>query len=140
MSAPSNTGSTPPKRKAKILIVDDDVDLTYALHAMLEEAGFEVQTASDGRMGLEMTRKFDPDLVILDVMMPEMDGFEVCREFKRVWGPSRPKILLLSGITAGLKANVPAILEQSLADSFVEKPYKALVLLNEIDRLLLMLK
>ncbi len=137
MSVSDKAGSALPKPKAKILIVDDDPDLTYALNAMLEEAGFEIKTASNGATGLSVARQFDPDLVILDVMMPEMDGFEVCRKFKAMWGSTRPKILLLSGITAGLKANVPAILEQSLADGFVEKPYKALVLLNEIDKLLL---
>jgi DNA-binding response OmpR family regulator len=137
MSAAKNTGSTLPKPKPKILIVDDDPDLRFTLTTLLSEAGFIVEVATNGAEGLAKARQFDPDLVILDVMMPKMDGFEVCRQFKSIWGPSRPKILLLSGITAGLKADVPAILDQSLADGFVEKPYKSLVLLNEIDKLLL---
>lgn len=137
MNATDRVGSTPSKPKQKILVVDDDPDLRFTLSSLLTDSGFLVETANNGAEGLTLARQFDPDLVILDVMMPEMDGFEVCRQFKRIWGPTRPKILLLSGITAGLKANVPAILEQSLADGFVEKPYKSLVLLNEIDKLLL---
>ncbi len=66
----------------KILIVDDDRDFAEILKTKLERAGLAVETASNGAEGLEKVKKSPPDLLILDVMMPEKNGFEVCKELK----------------------------------------------------------
>jgi two-component system alkaline phosphatase synthesis response regulator PhoP len=123
-------------RRRKIVVVDDDPGFAQAVALLLEHSGYQTFTAHNGDEGLKLCRTHDPDVVILDVMMPGVDGFEVCRVFKEVWGANRPQILILSGITAGLKVNVAKLLEESLADSFLPKPYKADELLSEIGLLI----
>lgn len=66
----------------KILIVDDEADIAKALTLRLEASGYKVIAASDGLMGLEMIRSEKPDLVLLDIMLPKLDGFKVCRMVK----------------------------------------------------------
>lgn len=68
--------------KQKILVVDDEEDILEILKYNLEKEGFEVKTASDGNAGIEMAEKFDPHLIILDIMMPGMDGIEVCQKLR----------------------------------------------------------
>ena len=67
---------------AKILVVDDDPDLVETVSMMLESRKFEVIAAYGGVEGLQKARSENPDLVVLDVMMPDKDGFEVCKEMK----------------------------------------------------------
>ena len=62
-----------------ILVVDDEISLQETLRYKLEKEGYEVEVAGDGLKGLELARSTNPDLVILDIMLPGMDGFEVCR-------------------------------------------------------------
>jgi len=69
-------------RKPRILIVDDEPDLLTVLRFGLEAAGFEVVQASDGEQGLALARQVMPDLMILDLMLPRMDGYKVCRALK----------------------------------------------------------
>ena len=68
--------------KKKILVVDDVRETLLALKIRLEKANYEVLTATDGGMGLKMAREAHPDLIILDVMLPKIDGFSVCRLLK----------------------------------------------------------
>ena len=67
---------------AKLLVVDDEPDIVELLSASLRYAGFEVSTATSGRQALAEARRFRPDLVLLDVMMPDVDGFEVIRRLR----------------------------------------------------------
>ncbi len=67
----------------KILIVDDEVTLLKTVRAYLEQEGYEVQTAVDGRSALHTFRDFQPDLVVLDIMLPELDGLEVLRQIRQ---------------------------------------------------------
>jgi len=71
-----------PDTKPRILIVDDEPDLLTVLRFGLEAAGFEVLQASDGEQGLALARQAVPDLMILDLMLPRMDGYKVCRALK----------------------------------------------------------
>src|SRR5947207_3861917 len=64
---------------AKILIVDDDPDILEFLSYNLKKEGYEIRTAANGRLALKEAEKFLPDIILLDVMMPEMDGIETCR-------------------------------------------------------------
>lgn len=63
----------------KVLVVDDEESILELLKYNLEKGGYEVRTAGDGAEAVEMARKFIPDLVLLDIMMPKMDGVEACR-------------------------------------------------------------
>ena len=71
-----------PDTKPRILIVDDEPDLLTVLRFGLEAAGFEVLQASDGEQALALARQHLPDLMILDLMLPRMDGYKVCRALK----------------------------------------------------------
>ena len=71
-------------KKPKILCVDDEQDILDLLTFNLEKEGYEVCTALNGRKGLEVAKRELPDLIILDVMMPEMDGMETCREIREI--------------------------------------------------------
>lgn len=81
--------------KAKILLLDDDPELCSTLRDRLVMEGYDVQTASDGRLGLRLYHERPVDLVITDVLMPEMDGLEVIRELAGI--PSPPLIIAMSG-------------------------------------------
>ena len=70
--------------KKKILIIDDQGALKFVVKFDLEKAGFSVVTAGDGKQGIEVAREEKPDLIILDVVMPVMDGFEACRRLKNM--------------------------------------------------------
>jgi DNA-binding response OmpR family regulator len=76
-----------------ILVVDDNKDFVEFLRLLLTNQGFEVRSAYSGRQCLDDIRNHAPDLVILDVMMPQMDGLQVCRELRRI-SPSLPVFLL----------------------------------------------
>ncbi len=78
--------------KQRILIADDDVNIAELISLYLTKEGYETKRAADGREALRMVPIFDPDLIILDIMMPEMDGYEVCREVRK--NNSTPIIML----------------------------------------------
>jgi DNA-binding response OmpR family regulator len=81
--------------KKKVLIVDDERDLREALGAMVEAEGFEVLSAKDGAEGLETALKEKPDLILLDIVMPKMDGFEVLDKLREdEWGKKVQVIFL----------------------------------------------
>ena len=68
--------------KARILIVDDEDDILEVLSYNLEKEGYQVVTANDGQKGIQIAEEFEPHLIILDIMMPKMDGIEVCQKLK----------------------------------------------------------
>jgi two-component system, OmpR family, response regulator len=70
-------------RSTRVLVVDDEENITFLLGSALRHFGFDVTTASTGRQGLDAVRSFEPDLVLLDVMLPDLDGFEVCRRMRQ---------------------------------------------------------
>jgi len=84
---------------AKILIVDDDPDIVESMRVVLESRGYSVCSAVSGEEGLKVTRQESPDLIVLDVMMPDgMDGFEVAREIKQDPKMKHIPILMLTAI------------------------------------------
>ena len=127
-------------KKAKILIVDDDPDILTAIGAVLEARDYEVVTAPDGEEGLVKLRDEKPNLMILDLLMPKMDGFAVCKELK---DPRRAKyskipILILTSVKEEASRRRYE-LETGLAmdvDDYVEKPIDPYTLLERVDKLL----
>ena len=77
----------------RILVVDDEDNITFLLSSALRHFGFEVQTAASGRAGIDAVASFEPDLLLLDVMLPDLDGFEVCRRL-RTAGTRTPVLFL----------------------------------------------
>ena len=101
----------------KILVVDDEANICEMLRVHLENEGYEVKTASDGAEGINFFKMYEPDLVLLDIMLPKKDGWQVCREIREI--SSKPVIM----ITA--KGDVfDKVLGLELgADDFVVKPF-----------------
>lgn len=114
----------------RILIVDDEPNLVDLLHDYLSREGYTVAAAADGPAGLEVARTFDPDLVVLDVMLPEMDGIEVCRQIRRF---SDAYILMLTARTE----EIDKIIGLSVgADDYVTKPFSPREVVARVKALL----
>jgi DNA-binding response OmpR family regulator len=114
----------------KLLLIEDEPRVRHGLGLALEDQGFAVTGAADGRTGLERLAQSRPDLVLLDVMLPDMDGFDVCRTIRR--DSDVPVIMVTartgsSDVIAGLEAG---------ADDYVTKPLVARVLSARIRALL----
>lgn len=116
----------------RILIVDDEIDLVDALATHLEHDGFEVLKALDGKEGYEKAQTNKPDIVILDLRMPRMDGFQVCRLIKFDEVLKDMKIIIL---TAHNSESDRQTCEQVGADAFMGKPYDYPQLLKTIQDL-----
>ena len=103
----------------RILIVDDEPLIVQGLQKLFTRKKCEVQTALNGFEAGVKSKEFNPDLIILDLVMPKMDGFEVCRFLKSNESTSHIKILILTGYST--KENRAEIMEAG-ADAFIEKP------------------
>ena len=83
-------------KKPKVLLIDDNRALIFAAEQVLQKNGFEVLTAFNGAEGLELAQKEKPNIIILDILMPEMDGYEVCRRLKSNPETARIQVIILS--------------------------------------------
>ncbi len=115
----------------RVLIVEDNADLAYGLRNNLEIEGYELEVAEDGARGLERVRAAPPDLVILDLMLPQLDGFRVLRTL-RAEGLSMPVLILTA---RGEEADKVRGLKLG-ADDYVTKPFGLLELLARVEALL----
>ena len=117
----------------KILLVDDDKDILEILSYNLRKEGFEVEKATDGISALKKAKKFIPDLIILDVMMPNMDGMETCEKLREITDLNEVIITFLTARSedysqiAGLDAG---------ADDYISKPIRPKVLVSKVKSLL----
>jgi len=109
-----------PDHKPRILIVDDEADLVSVLRMGLEIAGFEVIDAGDGEEGLRRARQDRPELIVLDLMLPKLDGYKVCRALKFDERYKAIPILILSARSG--ESDRRLALDMG-ADQFVCKPY-----------------
>jgi DNA-binding response OmpR family regulator len=117
--------------EARVLIVDDEQAIRSALAAALSRAGFDVLEAGDGLGALEAVQREQPDLVVLDILMPDLDGREVCRKM-RARGDWRPVIMLTQIDATGEKISS---LEEG-ADDYLNKPFDSYELIARIRALL----
>jgi two-component system alkaline phosphatase synthesis response regulator PhoP len=127
-------------QKAKILIVDDDADIIEAISVVLEAHEYTVVTAQDGEEGLAKLREEKPSLMILDLLMPRMDGFAVCKELldPRWTKYANIPILILTSVKeeAGHhRYELETGLQLNVAD-YVEKPIDPHALLTRVEKLL----
>lgn len=120
-------------KKQKILLVDDDPDILEFIAYNLEKEGFEVARANNGLQALEIAQSFVPDLILLDVMMPEMDGIETCARMREIESIKNTRIAFLTARgedysqIAGFDAG---------GDDYIVKPVKPRVLISRIKALL----
>ncbi len=114
----------------KVLIVDDEPNIVTSLTFLMKKSGFETSVARDGDEALTEVERFRPDLVLLDVMMPKRDGFEVCQTL-RAAGHTRLKIILLTA--KGRETEVAKGLAIG-ADAYVTKPFSTRELVDLVNR------
>lgn len=120
------------KRAKRILLVDDDAEIIEALRYALTARGHEILIARDGNQGLSMAEREDPDLVILDMMMPKRSGFLVLEKLRR----TRPVPIRVIMITANEGSRHKAYAEMLGVDDYIRKPFAMDRLLESVDRLL----
>jgi len=125
---------------AKILVVDDDPDMREALQIILESGGYTVVMAEDGEKCLSKLKEEQPDLLILDLLMPRMDGFEVCKALKdpRYAKYARMPIIILSSVQEGVSQRRYE-LETGVrldVDDYVEKPIESSILLERVGKII----
>ena len=129
MSAES-TPATPAAKR--ILLVDDDYEIIESMRMLLENKGYTVIVARDGNQGLAMAERENPDLLILDMMMPKRSGFLVLEKLRR----SRPEPMRIIMITANEGSRHKAYAEMLGVDDYIRKPFAMDRLLESVEKLL----
>ena len=119
--------------KGKILVVDDEIYIVHILDFSLGMEGYEVITALDGEQALDRMKAEKPDLVVLDIMMPKLDGYEVCKSIKSNPATKQTPVILLSA----KGRNVDQKLGFDVgADDYITKPFSPRKLVERINQLL----
>jgi len=138
-AAKSKATEPKPAEKAKseaksrrILLVDDDQEIVESMRLALESKGFQVLVGRDGNQGLVLCEREDPDLVILDMMMPKRSGFLVLEKLRR----TRPVPLKVIMITANEGSRHKAYAEMLGVDDYIRKPFAMDRLIDSVERLL----
>ncbi len=121
------------RRPHRILVVDDDHECRLLLATFASQAGYVVDAVADGAMALALIESMTPDLVLLDVNLPQRDGYEVCRAIRQTKRTEHLPVVMLTAF------DTPDARERGLAvgaDEFVSKPFRAGDLLEVVDQLL----
>jgi DNA-binding response OmpR family regulator len=124
---------TPDTPRARVLVVDDEPDLIRILEFGLRAAGYQVDIAADGQEGLKKARELRPDIILLDLMLPKLDGYKVCRLLKFDERYRQIPIIILSART---QPGDQSLAIQMGANRFVTKPYEFSEILAFIEDLL----
>jgi len=117
----------------KILIVDDEPNIVLSLEFLMEQGGFAVAVARDGEEALAQMASFRPDLVLLDIMLPKMNGYEVCQKIRATPDWAGVRVLMLSAKGRELEVSKGLALG---ADGYVTKPFSTHDLMDQVRRLL----
>ena len=115
--------------QTRVLVVDDDIEMTDLIKIILEPNTFEVFAANSGQDGVDLAHKIKPDVILLDLLMPGMDGWQVCKEIRKF---SQVPILILSAISK------PGMVARALdegADDYLLKPMPSSVLIAHLRKL-----
>ena len=119
---------------ARIVLVEDEADIAMLVRTKFRNAGHDVSVATDGRAGLAAVLEVQPDVVLLDVMMPIMDGYTVCERIREHFGPTAPPVVVL------LSARSQAADRQrgfdAGCDAYITKPFRPADLLDRVGQLL----
>ena len=117
----------------KILIADDEENIVMSLEFLMEQAGYQVRVAHTGQEALSAIQEWKPDLVLLDVMMPQMSGYDVCQRVRQQPELQATKIVMLTA--KGREAEVTKGMALG-ADTYVTKPFSTKALLADVQRIL----
>ena len=119
--------------RGRVLVVDDEPDLVRILQFGLQSAGYVVESASDGQEGLKKAREVKPDIILLDLMLPKLDGYKICRLLKFDERYKQIPIIILSART---QEGDQALALEMGANRFVTKPYNFSEILTHVEELL----
>jgi two-component system phosphate regulon response regulator PhoB len=119
--------------KERILVIEDEEDILALVHYNLAKEGFRVTTATSGEAGLQAVRSQEPELILLDLMLPGVDGLEVCRALKR--NPETAEVPIVMMTAKGEEADIVAGLELG-ADDYVTKPFSPRILVARVRAVL----
>lgn len=117
----------------RILIVDDEPNIVLALELLMKKEGFEVHTVDDGEKAFHAVREFLPDLVLLDIMMPKMDGYEVCQRIRSDASMKSVRIVMLTAKGREVEKEKGLALG---ADSYITKPFSTREVVSKVKELL----
>ena len=119
--------------KSRILLVDDEPDILETVSFMLQSRNYQVSTASGGQESLEKVKSEQPDLILLDIMMPDIDGYEVCMKLKSDENTRDIPVIMLTA-----KGESEAVLKSHSigADDYVVKPFSLPTLLSKLKKFL----
>ncbi len=123
--------------KKRLLLVEDEMDLAEMVKMRLEANSYDVLTAYDGQEALDKARKEKPDLIILDLMLPKIDGYKVCRMLKF---DEKYKAIPIIMFTARAQEADKKLAEEVGADAYITKPFEPQALLDKINELLMRLR
>jgi CheY-like chemotaxis protein len=137
--SPTDIGEVPHARNegepARILVVDDDFATRHLLAKLLEPAGYQVEAAASGMEAIKRLKAEPPDLVIIDVMLPEINGFQICRSIKRSYKYQHIPVVLISAVIDSAKVS-SELLQKYSADAYFEKPIQTAPLVRKVGELL----
>ena len=119
--------------KGRILVVDDEIYIVHILDFSLGMEGYEVITALDGEQALEKARSEKPDLIVLDIMMPKLDGYETCKLLKAEDGTKNIPVILLSAKGRNVDQKIGF---EVGADDYITKPFSPRKLVERINAIL----
>jgi len=124
--------------KKRILVVDDEPDFCSIVQGQLEKEGFEVELAYNGVEGMEKVQANPPDAVVLDVMMPEKDGYEMCKELKEDEKFCEIPVLLLTAVASHVTSTRYSHADgmSTEADDYIAKPASAEQIVQSLKRML----
>src|SRR6188508_2805799 len=128
----TDEGKTEAQATKRVLLVDDDPEIIEAIRYALESRGYQIFIARDGNQGLAMAEREDPDLVILDMMMPKRSGFLVLEKLRR----TRTVPVRVIMITANEDSRHKAYAEMLGVDDYIRKPFAMDKLIDAVERLL----
>jgi len=117
----------------RVLIADDEPNIVTSLEFLMEQAGMEVRVARDGQEAIDLAASFQPDLIVLDVMMPVLNGYEVCQRLKSDPKLRHVRVLILSA--KGRDVEVAKGRELG-ADGYITKPFSTRELVSKVRELL----
>lgn len=115
--------------KKKVLVIDDENDILLIIKSALHEEGYDVTTANNGYDGLALAEDASPDLIILDIMMPEMDGFEVLQQLKENEKTAQIPVVILTGLSS--KDKIREALNKGI-DYYIVKPFEYQDLVSKV--------
>lgn len=120
--------------RKKLLVVDDQPEIVNLIRRMFEARGFDIISGKDGQEALDLTRSERPDLLLLDLDLPRIDGFEVCRQLKADEATKKIPVVMMTAAHVTTEAAKRGV--STGADEYVAKPFLREVLVHNVERLL----